>query len=1842
MASFTALNIVPDDQAEDEVDNTKEIQIEDALKLYQVAIKLHSQGPDHYAKAATAYQELLKSEIFRYPESEPEFQRVINHPELEYVDATIAMEMAAARADGAPSSLPQILFLSYKNHGQFILDCVKSLMRNATISPEDLRYQGVAAVENFSLALTSDESDTDLWRRTARVCAMLGSRRLSRYCLEAAVEVDDDPTVVEVDPATLEEGFAGEQLRELLEILGDKVALSHPIMAPFLKKFMPHFLLEHMDSYPYLPDVTKLLINREKKPDISAPILRLEIQQQSWSALGSDLCDLWLSYGYGPPGAAVRLQCPYVTPVSQDVEMTLQIEFPKDVQMSGISALSNSNTGMILHTAAKSETTSVETDTKMTTSQLPQNRTSSILVIPPRKRSQSTAGFKEPRDDDLNIHKRSKRIKNRDNINEEFMDPAAQSSEQLEKYIQADQAVFDLVGSFLKKLDINDLGTISDFQTALCLDSPTQREEIIANTAIRDLRDILKAWDENKASTFINANAGDILGFSTGSENAGLAAFLNQRETSALKASTSPVFEEGEGLDNFIAHVNSNWMPLQDVILEWLFIILPTYLSKLWPENMKLKVVRLISCFDAEIYTRFEYEAAQNFTNEPSAKYLIQIVQALLELHLDVYARITSPDSTVPFTTRHLSQDRIARWMAFASNIFNTQIYDLTENLSLRYLWISVFFATMADDVPREYKVICWSDLKLYLQENGSPIIELQNNSVFPEISVAAAEREISKLTTMEFFCNLFKADQNDPFAIIETLEPVLDPESAVQPQSELENMSELTVKSQAALKEMWKFLKSGSTPLRLFLWQRLREAYLSIDYVTKVFSCDLKCIEIIMEDLRSDEYIDSSKDSRQHKLLVWMKALDDLLIKSLTLALNNSATCFEIIDQRHLNSTCSTLAQLIRVLHAAAIFDDNVRVGLTQLPSTPVPNERGSLSGFIVKLREMQVRTWALQYTMFKEAMSQYSERFPTPEISMAEYLATVHHALGLREYCKVSNKIFLKMTKGELIRLQHIQNWEDYIGQVLFDLYGIKFGIGTHVIEDHNCSVEQLDKRTALKILDWVISQAKLLPLKDLLKHELRQTIERFQTVIGNVKPSIQMQHNLRNYNHYLKTSIRPLEMHQAWKGQLQVDFLPITHIDPSLVKCGWYFLLGLISLTKYRSTKRLAPGLQLDDIRATATFMRLDLQLNVDYWETWYHLAQCFDYEIEEEVLWSTEKINNHRADLVKPQRSAIHCYTMALSTAYRTADSSAATAKKLSEMYFDFGMRLYASSRDPFLMEAFYVDDFEKHMSGSSGMYKKPLHTEMTKYRVWKYAARLFTASLKERRSHWIIHYMLAKCLWKMYYRFDEEQDPNLKEHNPPTVSRILQACSDAIKTVPKPTKSSIEPIIEPHYKLVSIVHKLVTMDAMTAQAGADLIQKQPYAARKGQSVTIDNPDEDWVPYIIEQIRHLRKEDKQHWQHRMIARVAGMLYIEGDTAPDCINAIAAKNEFRESMFTKTMHIQVWKPDTERPGRHCVYMERYTRWMVRLLELTNDKSNLEALVKRVRKKGNEFYHFAQVWTEACTAYLRLIRRTGCIPSSVDDIFRAIPADEFESISDRLTSHISDSQVQHPALEALRETSELKKLNANLMKPAPIDDLINDAWAILYTEVANSLPTSDVSDKNPEAHKASGTASLSNLMDIDESKSQSSTGVNTEPVKDKPKKIGVTRREVLRRAETAVNRIADQLRTLALVTNGKGSAQGSTLDSKNPRDKSRPSTPCDASNTPRSNSCRADENSSITNEKTIQVDVEDDGESERESTQDSADIDSDLSDVPEMNDIDSTSIFPNLVRKSLCGSSS
>jgi hypothetical protein len=287
-----------------------------------------------------------------------------------------------------------------------------------------------------------------------------------------------------------------------------------------------------------------------------------------------------------------------------------------------------------------------------------------------------------------------------------------------------------------------------------------------------------------------------------------------------------------------------------------------------------------------------------------------------------------------------------------------------------------------------------------------------------------------------------------------------------------------------------------------------------------------------------------------------------------------------------------------------------------------------------------------------------------------------------------------------------------------------------------DHGCAdVEMLNRRTAEKLLGFIMSQAQKLPMKDLPRTELKTAIDKIHGYLGRGKGSDDLLHNRRVFNAYIKSTINPLDLFSALRGTFELSSKPIPSSEAVVAAKGWYFLMGLIALSKFRSQKRTQPG-PMEDLNIAVAFFTQDLEYSTDQWETWYRLAQAHDLQLEENVAWSAEKLNSNSHEVFYYQRAATHCYAMAASCAVRSGDSSTETNTKMAEMYAEFGNRVYSSSLEPYSMLAFaFRDHEEKHFSGNT-MYRRPPFSPLQLYTAWKVASVLFKRSIARVPDQWL--------------------------------------------------------------------------------------------------------------------------------------------------------------------------------------------------------------------------------------------------------------------------------------------------------------------------------------------------------------------------------------------------------------------------------------------------------------------------------------------------------------------------
>lgn len=1426
MSSWVALNVEPDEAIEEEVDDTKELQIEEALKLYHSALKLHSQGPSFYPQAAEAYDVLLDSEIFKYPESLSDFKRGI------FEDAQVqeapgedtAEALTEYNTNDSASSLFQTLYLSYKNHGKFVLDSVQSSIQTTPQTPETeqetqskLTEASRKALVSFGDALERDDSDLNLWRQSARLSSALHSYRLSRYCLESVLADDENRLDLRAEQMGLEEIFAEQRLRSTLQSLFDKLSASQ-IPAKRPKKALVKYLEKHEDPYPNLPSLPADLQNVDpSKGPLALHTSRREISptEITWESVGKALLralddednaspaeDPCQSIGIVLPTRSS--QAPDTpTPDSEDTAMAIDAEIPEkkdpDIEHSDMVLAQTTEDNVKMEpttpkpakepSEAGEEHSSIDQSaenqlmeslerqfTQPQDQQAEQDETNtqdieSNSATDARKRSSASAANDEPEGGRMKSRRTRARESNADSLaplEEVTFDHEKYYADRLEVFINADDWMFSTLDSLFSKIGIEALGSIENLRGKCPATNESTDSSVEPETRMfHDLRGLIKTWDDQKCRLMQQKVDTSPLKDLRGTSKSGLAVFLEHSRKGARKPVLEVELPSGEQLYDYFNAINSDWLHCHGTVFKWLECLLmpnfgqesldwstarSTYTSFLWPNDLKETLVQILVREDEFIYrscsemianlenrvlgagpqTLFEYRARD--------LYELEMIQTIYELHLDIFSSVENFDNEAVQEKGLAQRDRLARWGMLARTsidhfVDNGPSGQCQTNLILRHLWASAFHVNLAGDAQREHILLCLQDLKQILQSLENPSFTLVNNSVMSELSAAVIDQEVLKLKCMDFFAKVFNSDSEDPVSLIEAIEPILEPSSIEYAEKPEENdMSHPT----SHLSEMAAFLDRGDATLRLFLWRRLLEAYQAIDYPPKVVSCYLRSIEVVMTELEAAKHAEETSQNRQVSLLGWLKALDSILAKAIPLILDDSDKAFECFDMEHLQSSMSAVARLSRLLHSFVLYEDSVRIG--QISGREF---RGTLAktleNFKDRMRELYVRCWILQYTMFMEAVAQNKAIFDDPLEDRIHFLRCVHNALGVRSMCRYSQKKFLKLLKSELFGLETKGDYEFDICQLLLDLHGIKFSPFDGTV-DHGCPSEKLDRPTAIMMIDFVLQQANRMNMKDLSKSELKTTIEKMQQAIGPTKANSQtpqLTFNRRIINANFKTPINPSNLLRAVQGVTELSTTKVSTESAKIAEKGWFFLLGHAALTKFRSQKRITPGStsELDD---AIGFFRQDLDHGTGRWESWYRLAQTYDSKLDEDITWTADKINNNRGDLETLQRNAIHCYAMAVSTAIRDADPTAETRDMMSDLYSDFGMRIYASSREPLSMGAFSVADFPRHFSSeeSQQMYKAMPFKEMSLYSAWNFASNLLKRATGDKSQRWM--------------------------------------------------------------------------------------------------------------------------------------------------------------------------------------------------------------------------------------------------------------------------------------------------------------------------------------------------------------------------------------------------------------------------------------------------------------------------------------------------------------------------
>ena len=516
---------------------------------------MHSQGPQYFEEAEAAYQELFRSEIFTYPESLSESKWLELYGDVdipsdaddEDVDFGADLDVPTTSSDGTPSTLPQILYLAYKNHGMFRLDRLKYRLGQieAHLRPTDIqlassevRDSKTIGLGDFAEALGRDETDLELWRRVARVSEYLGSARLARYCLEAVVDTGDAALNDQSGSMGLEELFAKEQLRSLLPKIQDAISEAWLNESSSPQSKLAKALQKHIDPCTFLPETQAMSLSDLNDRPVNN--VEVNVPTRSWVAIGKAILFAIQQSAQGllktDPGSTYTLLIPFewsgTSHTLPDNKRPQKPPLPKQMAVTGNGAVhghvQERNDQMMasptenLHkgteaspaTTAHGEAEVVADNASETVTEdkgaTEGNLAEASVSLPTRKRSSGDAELPESNDA---IRARSKRIKARTSAGEPVTTSGESAeewakwySEQLSIYVQADELAFESADSIAAKLQCRAIGPLESLKQAFqdAPESPSSDDKLVAGRiAVQALKKQLDNWDSCQESGLV-------------------------------------------------------------------------------------------------------------------------------------------------------------------------------------------------------------------------------------------------------------------------------------------------------------------------------------------------------------------------------------------------------------------------------------------------------------------------------------------------------------------------------------------------------------------------------------------------------------------------------------------------------------------------------------------------------------------------------------------------------------------------------------------------------------------------------------------------------------------------------------------------------------------------------------------------------------------------------------------------------------------------------------------------------------------------------------------------------------------------------------------------------------------------------------------------------------------------------------------------------------------------------------------------------------------------------------------------------------------------------------------
>ncbi|KAG7859624.1 hypothetical protein KL939_002524 [Ogataea angusta] len=957
--------------------------------------------------------------------------------------------------------------------------------------------------------------------------------------------------------------------------------------------------------------------------------------------------------------------------------------------------------------------------------------------------------------------------------------------------------------------------------------------------------------------------------------------------------------------------------------------------------------------------------------------------------------------------TEQITSRRIERWIAILNDYFeNMDMNTVCSQLWLRTKWCQMCFLQHLSTFDSEVLSTILTTMANTSKSVHFDVLMVNFPNV-PRLNRLNIEVQLSK---MKIFKTFTESDASN-----EILERILvDDDERKSRYNEEE-------------KEMDDFISRSPFELKMRLWSMLFRFYREAKLTDKFLRGFERVLQIMLMEVEGENFTEKTYFQRK-QLLLKILGFFDLFAKDLV---NIGVEKRWDLQLSNTKNVLHILAKFSRLAYIFLLHEDSA-----QLSNTRISIRTKSKMAY-KKLADIAVVSFTLLGLYYSSSLIDRKPEY------LNDFYAILHEQLGLRHICNGYNSVFLDFVEKRLVDLDWEQSDNDFF-QTLKCHYGINISTDSFSTFDHGAEPGTMERVNAITVNKYMMKYCykRKHPIFNVPKADIKNVLDMIYDVLGDPEPdNYSVSNNMETLTEYLETrSLDTRLMRLSFYGLLSIPFEePLVENETDNLADGVYFMQGLLALTLFKIRKRTMQG-RSAELDFVIKMFEYDIASGSYRFESWLLLAQAYSYLVEDDIIWTSDKLNNvdKKRNTAMLQRKSLLCYFMSISlfTGLSTERQKELTPVA-TMLWTSLGKELYNAMMSPMERLALNVDsDTETNHIENSSTLSPILHLPLnvTVYRVLEIC---FRQACNLNPKDWYSHFYLAKSQSKL----------RGKNRYKVVTKSLLSACDLALKASDRD-----DHIVEPHYFLCSLTYKSVMHGDVSLEEGLNVLKSDSlFQECLCEASNLDQ----FGKMIIGLLQRCISYDRKNWQHRPKYRIA-RIYI------DQYNDLeAAKNEMLSIINLKSTVrnlSNIWKPENERPGKHFVYNYSYIVFFVELLDRSKDVHSLFQLIKKLRKLGSSMIDQIKVFDLAVAKTCAIIKEVvNVVPGFLDDVLSKLVYADFVAKSKEFVQMMKERESftdeEKLILYFLFEVGEFRRMANGFAATGVIDECFHTLFLILFT---------------------------------------------------------------------------------------------------------------------------------------------------------------------------------------------